>query len=292
MLLDTDNMKRTLVLYLYKEDPRTLANLKFFIRNGFTEAAHTHYLFIINDFKCSADFPGATNITIIKKSNSYDLGAYKYALDAFEHGDYEFFIFINSSCIGPILPEYVTCPWHDIVTGMLTDSIKLVAPIIEVPNDDFGRTAIETLKFISDSDTNIPFLHTYMFATDSTGLEILLRYRALTSEDLSQENLIHRLERLITSSILNEGFGVKCLLLKYKNVDFRLKENWIASRWVKGKLTCPEVPGNYDGIDVQPLEVMFTKNIRRKHAFRSFKSSGISRTLSRYLEKYVAWSVD
>lgn len=283
---------KALVLYLYREDSKTVDNLFYFIRKGVSDTDSIDFVFIINDYKCSIKFPNFKNIRIIKKENSFDLNSYLFALKEYDISSYDKFIFLNSSCIGPILPVYAKECWVKLVTNQLDEKIKLVAPIVEIPRDSYGAQAIRQYKYISESDVSVPFLHTYMFATDKVGLNVLLEYGVLTDDKIEQFELVHTFERLISSCILNEGFSIKSLLKKYENVDLALKSNWNAKKWNDSDTkTCPEIPGNYDGIDVHPFELIFTKNIRRKHSFRSWRISGISRILRSYIRNYVKWTM-
>lgn len=280
---------KTLILYLYREDPKTLLNLKFFIDHGINNSENAEYIFIINNYHCSLEFPNYKNVKILRKPNSYDLPSYIHALKTVNTEQYQHFIFINSSCIGPITPAYEKRHWHEIFTQELSPKVKLVSPIIEIPKDNYGREALDELKYIAQKDFDIPFLHTYMFATDAVGIRVLVDYKALTEDITDQNLLIHKYERLISSSILNEGYEIKSLMLKYKHVDFSDKINWDSKKWSYSRKTCPEIPRNYDGIDVNPLEVIFVKNIRRKHVFRSWKDSGISHSLQKILSNYKKW---
>jgi hypothetical protein len=88
---------------------------------------------------------------------------------------------------------------------------------------------------------------------------------------------------------LNEGFEINSLLLKYSTINISGKSNWDHTKWTQNKYTCPEIPGNYDGIDVTPFELIFIKNIRRKHRFRSWRHSGLSKTLEKYINTYTRW---
>lgn len=284
-------MKKTLVLYLYREDSYTKSNLMFFIKHGVFSSPDLHFIFLINDFICSVDIPQHENITIIKKENSFDLGSYWQGLNAITISEFCYFIFINSSCIGPYLPIYArNIRWYQHFISLLNERVKLVAPIAEFPPDELGLQALDELKNIDDTDKNIPFLHTYMFATDSCGLEILKKYKAFPeNETIEQKMLIEKHERLITSSILNEGYEIKSLLYRFVKVNISDKSNWNYKKWSKKKTTCPEIPGNYEGIDVSPLELIFVKNIRRSHSFRAKRNSGISKVLAKYVQRYSEW---
>ncbi|RYZ76520.1 MAG: hypothetical protein EOP04_31980, partial [Proteobacteria bacterium] len=274
---------KTLVVYVYKEDASTLPNLQYFLDFGVSENAEVDYAIVVNDFACTAKFPACKNLRKISRANSFDLFAYREAVDSLGIDNYSKFIFLNSSCVGPFLPVYEHRRWDQVVTSSLSDRIKLVGPIAEFPPDNLGVTSLGKYKSIQPSDANVPFIHTYMFATDRAGLDILLTYGAFPNHAISKDEAIHVYERLVSSSILNEGFELKCFLKRYGSVDISDKKNWKATKWTPNVASCPEVPGNYDGIDVSPLELIFVKNLRGSHSHRSVAHSGISSVLGHYL---------
>ena len=57
-----------------------------------------------------------------------------------------------------------------------------------------------------------------------------------------------------------------------------------------GKPTCYEVPYNYFGIDVNPFEIIFVKNIRNINETRPQKNQcGISSELTKMISLYKKW---
>lgn len=282
-------MKKTLILYLYREDKQTKLNLDFFLKNAIIQSNLYTYLFIINDHICSLDIPTSDNILVLKKENSYDLSSYKEALE-FTGKNFDYFVFLNSSCVGPFLPVYESTPWPELFTSQLNNTVKLIGPIAEIPKDNFGSKSIEEHKFVKKEEAGVPFIHTYMFAVDIEGLLILEKYNAFNEEKITRFELVHIYERLITSSLLNEGFKVKCLLYKFKNVDLSDKRNWNFKLWSKNRITDPEIPSNYNGIDVHPFELIFFKNIRNRHSYRPFLYSGLSRYMTKVTKLYLSWA--
>ncbi len=281
-------MKKTLLLYLYKENDDTKINLDFFVKHGVTESDDITFKFLINDFVCTVPIPQYENISIIKKSNSFDLSSYHVGLEPADIENFDYFIFMNSSCIGPFLPTFIDGPWHQSMLTLLDHEVKLVGPVVEIPPDDLGAKCIKNFNYIQPNDQHIPFIHTYMFATDKIGLAVLKGYGVFIDGEIDQLDLIQKYERLISSAIINEGFKIKSLLLRFKRINLVDKKEWVSKKW-SNKITCPEVPNNYDGIDLNPLEIIFVKNLRRKHLFRKARYAGISKTLKLYLHKYIEW---
>jgi hypothetical protein len=269
---------KTLIVYVYYENDLTKKNLEYFLNNGIENNNDYTYLLIINNYICSLDIP--KNIYVIKKENSYDLEAYNeiFTYNKINIKNYKYFLFINSSCIGPFLPNYCN-DWVKCFTNLLNSNIKLVGPIIENPGDGNGIKAFNNFhKTNKYYNFDVPFIHSYMFATDNIGLDILKKYKIFDKVN-KHDDLIFNKERLLTSSILLNGYNIKSLLYKYKK--FNINNNFFSD---------PEIPYNYDGIDVNPFEIIFVKNIRNTHNLRLLKNSGISNILDKYLSKYIEWN--
>lgn len=278
---------KTLIIYCYLENNETKNNLQFFIKNGVFNSDEYCYAFIINNNYCTVDFPLNQNIKIFnREENDMDLVTYKWFIE--KMGD-EYFLeysriyFINSSCIGPFISPSCSLNWIDIFNDMLKDN-ELVGPVIEIPPDNLGFTALGI-----NSTDNIPFIHSYMFGVNPKGFSIIKEvFKNIVKNDKTY--IVVNTERKLTSSVLINDGRVKSCLARYKNVDLNKKENWFSSKWNKpGLPTCYEVPKNYFGIDLNPFEIVFVKNIRNTNETRGVTHSGISAELFLYIQKYKEW---
>lgn len=288
----SNSANKTCVLYCYYETEDTSKNLEFFVKNGVFDSEKYTYVFIINNNLCSVTFPSYKNMQVLKRSdNETDLQSYKWAITELEKGSASFFqgfsniYFINSSCIGPFMPTICDKNWIEHFNAV-SDGIDLIGPVIEFPPDTNGYDAL-SIK----SDKNIPFIHTYMFGTSAKGFEVVKSVLLGMKPDINKDDIVHIIERKLTSSILTKGYKVKSLLSRFKNVDINNESVWDTKLWSgKNGATCYEIPGNYFGIDLNPLEVVFIKNIRNENATRGAGQAGISDTLSSYLKNYINWS--
>lgn len=282
LIIYKNKNNKTLITYVYYETEETIKNLEFFIKNGIINNNNYTYLLIINNYKCTLNIP--SNFIVIKKENSYDLESYNIIFNqqSFNIKDYKYFIFINSSCMGPFIPSYCD-NWIKCFTNLINDNVKLVGPIIENNGNDLGYRAFINSDFNQGNifSQNMPFIHSYMFVTDNIGLFLLKKYN-IFEKAVSKHELIIIKEYLLTSCILYNNYNVKSLLLKYKNV------NWLNKH--EDYFYDPEIPNNYDNIDVNPFEIIFVKNIRNIHEFRNKDISGISENLKLYLTKYIEWN--
>lgn len=281
-----ENSDKTLILYCYYETPESKSNLEFFVKNGIIQSYKYNYVIIVNNSVCSVEFPEVNNLLVMKRSeNQTDLQTYAWFIKDLESKHkqpldiYKYIYFINSSCIGPFIPISSPVNWIEALNSTM-NGYELIGPIIEFPADTKGFDALNI-----KSMQNIPYIHSYMFGTGKFGFSIVRDILLDLKDDVTKDYIVYNTERLITSKILTTGYKIKSLLLKYKNIDVNDNKLWDKSM-SNGD---PEVPEKYDGIDVNPLEVMFVKNIRNSNSTRLTEVSGISPILSKYIEKYKKW---
>jgi hypothetical protein len=191
------------------------------------------------------------------------------------------FYFLNSSCIGPFLPTITDSNWIELFNKKL-EKYDLIAPIVEFPPDSRG---FEMLGL--ESKLNVPFLHSYMFGTNASSLYLLKNL--LLEINSSEQSVSINYERKLTSEYLIHGKKIYSLLIAFKQVDINDRSVWNYKLWNRTPVTCYEVPENYFGIDINPLEIIFVKNIRKIHSYRSIYVSGISKYLYTTLINYITW---
>lgn len=245
---------KTLVVYYYNEDPVTINNLAFFLKHGVINNTNYSYVFLINNSICSIDIPERENIRIVRRAtNDTELVSYSAFLSQEPlNAETERFYFISSVCVGPFLPTIVDTNWIELFNKRL-ETCDLLAPIIEFPPDSMGYSVLGI-----ESNLNIPFLHSYMFGTNSTSIRLLINI-LIDFNSNSIESLI-RYERLLSSKFILNNKKIACLLLAFKNIDINDKSIWSYKLWNRNQKTCYEKSGNYFGLDLNPLEIIFIKN--------------------------------
>lgn len=264
-------MNKTCVIYLYREDEDTILNLDFFLKKGIFKDEFCDYHVIINDHECSLKIPNFINIH--KQDNNLDFPSYKTLLSKINLDKYDYVYFLNCSCVGPFLPVYCYHAWYYYFNKLL-DHYDLVGPIAEVP--------INQKEF-----THNPFVHTYMFGLNRKGLQV---FKSLLNKyETIDKDVCMFLERELSFEIINNNGKIKSLLSLFYNVDLNDTNNWNYKLWSDSILTCFEIPLNYHGIDVNPYEIIFVKNIRYPHQHRSVERSGISNNLKQQLKNYISW---
>jgi hypothetical protein len=200
---------------------------------------------------------GLENIIFCNRENKgYDFSGWSEILYLEKNGKklyeiYDYYIFINSTCMGPFVPLYIDRNWIDIFTSMITDEIKLVGPTINLLD-------------------GLPHIQPYMFCTDRIGCQIGINQRIFGGSELyelSKVDLIYRCEIGFSIKILESGYKIKSLLKAQSNIDYKL--------YYDTKIL-PEIPygipyetsydncyeKSYCGISFHPYEVIFFKSNR------------------------------
>ncbi len=228
------------------------------------------------------------------KENCYsDLFAYFKALKFIKIKDFKYFIFMNSSCIGPILPSYnKKFNWESIFTNNL-EKYGMISPIIEFPPyEDKNVLDIKLSSKLSNlfNLKTIPFAHSYFLSLNKKALFCLIDNNSFPKKDINRDLAVGHFERIITAVLLNEGFKIKSLLNKYNSLEIEKEKIniFLESGFFNSNFTDPEIPiFGYFGSDIHPYEVVFFKNIRHTNSHRGEKNAGISETNFKFLEKIV-----
>ena len=277
-------MALTGVFYAFGDQPEQRENLLFFLRCGLLERRDVRFNFtVVTEADRRSLFPEASNVKVRHFHPSpSDLAAHAWATQQ-DKTPYDYYVFMNSTCRGPFLPAYENRDWTDIVVSRLAGKVKLVGPVLELspPNKD-------------DPHGDKPFVHTYMFALDRESMGWIRSLKSW-SPTCDKTTAVRDLERGISAEVLRRGANVESFLLAHQGVDWeaamRQNEtdwtNWKSARAVGKHPSCPEIPGNYFGIDIHPLEAMFVKNYRPASAVRTKEHSGFA--LAKELGLYSLW---
>lgn len=204
-------MSKTLVSYVFHIYNK---RVEHFINNCIFESENIHFLIICNDKNIHFHYPPFPNVSIIKRDNiGYDFGGWSDGILTNNlYKNYDYFIFVNSSVIGPFLKPGFVGKWTDIyINGLNNQNCKL-----------FGST-INTV--------NIPHLfshvQSYIFSTNKEALEHLIEEEIFTMRKYltSFVDTILSKEILMSRKILNKGWNIGSLLSCYKGVNFADSHN-------------------------------------------------------------------
>jgi SAM-dependent methyltransferase len=238
---------KKLVLYVFHE---INDRVDFFLKNGIFESNNVDFVLISQGISMKNYKPPYKNVKVIERQNiGRDFGAWSdVLLNKKVNTPYDYFIFINSSCKGPILPGFAkTNEWVDLMVNMLDKDIKLVGPTIASHNSNI-------------------YIQSYCFATDKIGLNILLKNKIFNNEikldnsPLSIYEMMLNNEVLMSHQIIESGYNLGCFLTCFSGIDFRKQIPNIPIFFDSTQLTL----GHHFGFSYQPSEVIFFK-VRSKN---------------------------
>jgi len=204
---------RTLVIYVYHVINK---NVLHFIQNALFEDESVTFLFVINS-PIKISLP--SYVKIINRPNiGYDFGGWSYGLLTDQlYKDYDNFILVNSSAIGPFVPSYYTNKWTDIYTQCLKDNVKLFGSTINCSASVYGPVKIDPVK-----DSHI---QSYIFSMNKETLAYLIECGIFSvTEYINDFNkLVIEKEIKMSRLIIEKGWNIGCLMDIYKEVDFTFK---------------------------------------------------------------------
>ena len=245
---------------------RRINNLKFFIKHGMILDGTTNYYFIINGHKLSVDIPKHESIKIFKRDNKgFDFGGYSQLIDfkVIDIDKYTNFFFLNDSVMGPFMFDWAKehTDWRKVFVNLLDKETKIAGPTI---NNYSGRAHINSECFI----------------VDRKGLDIgiesgVFSNKWYTTPGIIKDTICQECEVKYSQEILDRGFNIKCLMLSYKDIDFREKRGDSSLNANRRKGGDPFYNNQYFGFNVNPYEIIFFKSNR-----------GVGDNV---LKKYVEW---
>jgi lipopolysaccharide biosynthesis protein len=196
---------KLLVLYVFHKYNERVAH---FIENCIFSDENVDFIIISNDKNNINEVNvQSDNVTTIFRDNiGYDFGGWSDALlndNLYEQ--YDNFIFVNSSAMGPYLS--VVKKWTDIYIEGLNENVKLFGSTINSFMDPLNKSHVQS----------------YIFSIDKTTLEYLIQCEIFskTNYALTFDDAIWDKEVLMSRKIIENGWNIGSLLRYYKDVDFR-----------------------------------------------------------------------
>lgn len=199
-------MSKTLVLYvfhIYNE------RVNYFINNCIFYDENIDFIIISNDKSNSFTFPNYVK-TLFRDNIGYDFGGWSEALLTNNlYQNYDKFIFVNSSVIGPFIVSYYNDKWTNIYINGLQNNIKLFGSTINTINDPLNKSHVQS----------------YIFSMDKITLQYLIDCEIFSINNYAQSfySAIWDKEVLMSRKIIENNWNIGCLLPYYKNIDFTFK---------------------------------------------------------------------
>lgn len=221
-------MTKTLVLFVFDVFND---RVKLFLDNCFFKDPNVDFIVISNNKSNKFTVPDYVK-TLLRENIGYDFGGWSDALLIDNlYKNYDNYIFVNSSVIGPFVPAYFKDNWTDIYINGLQGNVKLFGTTINTEN---------TLIGVNDP-LRISHVQTYIFSMDKTTLEYLISCEifSMTNYAATYLDAIYQKELLMSRKIVENKWNLGSLYPAYKNVDFTFSEkkpNEYGSNFFKGDL--------------------------------------------------------
>jgi SAM-dependent methyltransferase len=160
----------------------------------------------------NVEFTVPDYVKTIKRNNiGYDFGGWSEGILTNDlYKNYNYFIFANSSVLGPFLPENYYDKWTKIfIDGLNKNNVKL-----------FGCT-INTIE----KPLTMSHVQSYVFSVDITTLEYLIQCQIFSTTNYAKSfnEAIYQKEVLMSRKIINNGYNIGCLHKYYDSVDFTFR---------------------------------------------------------------------
>ncbi|KAA6422349.1 MAG: hypothetical protein FRX49_07819, partial [Trebouxia sp. A1-2] len=248
----------TLVLYTYSNsDTEYERNLHYFVEHGMADGDGCNYVIIVQEGKGILpsqlplpDLPSNAQY-IFHENICFDWGTFGWALKstALDVGSYKFIVFMNSSIRGPYLPAYwpAFVHWTSILTSRLIGKVKLVGSSISCEGTFLSGD-------LTAARRQNPHVQSYVMATDQEGLKVLQGDGLVFKCYETLHDTVWNSELGSSVAIFNAGYTIDSLMLKYQGADWRDKDNWNCNAGLN-----PYAVDAYDGVNLNPLEVVFIK---------------------------------
>lgn len=147
---------------------------------------------------------------IVRDNIGYDFGGWSEALLTNNlYKKYDYFIFANSSIIGPYLASK-KINWTGIYINGLKNNIKLFGSTINTYEDPVNKAHVQS----------------YIFSMDKNTLEFLIKCEIFSTTNYAKtfDDAIWLKEVLMSRKIIENGWNIGSLLKYYKDVDFTFKD--------------------------------------------------------------------
>lgn len=238
---------KSVIIYTYFKSESSNYNLDFFVKKELSYKNNIDYIIVINGYEYDHNivFPDLDNLTIIKRENKgYDFGGHNCALNYINEKSkkYDYYFFMNSSVIGPIIPHYFTeSHWSNIFIKKINNNVKLVGTtIVCLPTTDSGGYG--------------PKIEGFFFMTDNIGLEILKNEQTIFYNHKTKNDAIINGEYGLSNCIFKNGYSIDCMLPKYQNIDWKNKNNYNLNNNIH-----PSRNKSFYNYSINPYDVIFHK---------------------------------
>lgn len=233
---------KIIVIYTYFKSTSSDYNLSFFAKN-LTYSENIDYIIVINGHTHNeVIIPNLENVTVLKRDNTgFDFGGHHYALEYIQMKKYDYYFFMNSGVIGPIIPNYFKEHWTTVFIKKINDKVKLVGTtIVCLPHSDLGGYG--------------PKVEGFFFMVDQIGLDLLNNQKTIFCNHPDKVSAIVNGEYGLSNCIFKHGYTIDCLLPEYQNIDWTNEKNYKFNNNIH-----PSRKNSFYGKSINPYDVIFHK---------------------------------
>ena len=199
-------MPKTLVLYVFHQYNE---RVKRFIDNCIFYDEHVDFIIISNNNKDSFYAPSPYVKVLFRENIGFDFGGWSDALLTDNlYQQYDNFIFVNSSVVGPFLPPNYTGKWTDIFINGLKDNIKLFGSTINMIDNPLHRSHVQSYIFATDKEALQHLINNSIFSTTN--------YAHTFGDAIGKEVSMSRI-------ILQNNWNIGSLYKDFKDIDFTFR---------------------------------------------------------------------
>ncbi len=238
---------KSVIIYTYFSSTSSDYNLDFFVKKELSYKDNIDYIIVINGhvYNQSINFPILDNLVVLKRDNiGYDFGGHNHALEYIKSKSkvYEYYFFMNSGVIGPIIPHYLSeTHWTNIFIRKINNNVKLVGTtIVCLPQCDSGGYG--------------PKVEGFFFMVDNIGLELLKSQGNIFCNHKDKFSAIVNGEYGLSNCIFKNKYTVDCMIPKYQNIDWTNSVNYTLNNNKH-----PSRKNSFYGYSINPYDVIFHK---------------------------------
>lgn len=244
---------KIVIVYTYYNSESSNYNLSFFAKTELSYKPDVDYVIVINGHDCAIQLPELANLFVLRRPNEgYDFGGHNAALQYLSEKkkNYDYYFFMNSGVVGPILPHYMKIfDWKQVFIRKITDRVKVVGTtIVCLKEHDMGGYG--------------PKVEGFFFLVDRTGLELLLSEGTVFCNHTDKTSAVIHGEYGVSKCMFKHGYTIDCMLTRYQGVDWSNPANWNLNwKFDKNADECvhPSRKNSFYGNSIDPYEVIFHK---------------------------------
>ena len=201
-------MSKILVLYVFHEYNQ---RVKLFFERCIFKDDNIDFMVISNNSENTEILNLPSYVKTMRRNNiGYDFGGWSDALLTNElYTNYENFVFVNSSVVGPFTPGYFTDNWVNAYINGLKGNIKLFGSTINTIRDPLHKSHIQSYIFAMNKETLLYLIECEIFS--------------ITKYEETFEDAVWNREVLMSRKIIDNGWNIGSLMSYYRDVDFTFR---------------------------------------------------------------------